>query len=359
MKKRYPKVSIITPAFRAEYFIKEVIANFSKIKYPNIEFLLIFDPSPDKGFETAKALTKGQKNWRVISNKRHLGISKTLNLGIKNSRGKYVGFFMTDMAVDSNCLTELVSFLEKAESSVGVAVAKTFDFHHRDRIQAYRMYFVPQTGYLHIPEYGFKDSRVTNLPFEGFSGIDGAIFKKEVFKKTGAFDVDVDMGINDLDLIWRVWLAGFKVVRVPTAKVYHWSLKEGRATDRWEFSYARMIDLFIQNYSLKYLVIYLPQLIVVFSARALITLMEGNPSPMRGWLQSLKWSVSYLPKALKKRRYIQSKVRAVSDDYLRDRIFSPMSLWEFYSYVRWVQKNITPKMLTKEANYEKILTFSK
>ncbi len=359
MKREFPPVSIVVPAYRAEYFIADFIENISNIRYPNFEVIIVFDPSDDKGIEIAKQMTRKKKNWQIIVNKKHLGISKSLNLGIKKSKGEYIVFFMTDMFVDQSCLDELVEYIENADKSVGAVAVKIYDFHKHDRIQAYSMYLMPQTGFLYIPEYGFKDSEIFNKPFVGFSGIDGTLFKREVFKRVGMFDIDIDLTINDLDMIWRTWLAGFKVVRIPSAKVYHWSLKIGRGTVKWEFTYAKMINLFIQNYSMKYLLIYLPQLIAVYTARGLITLMQGNPDPLRGWIRSIFWSLGYLPKALKKRKIIQNQVRTVSDEYLYDKIFGKLSLWDFYKHLRWVQKTITPIMLTKEAKNERILTYSK
>lgn len=360
MRKQLPLVSVIIPAYRAEYFIADVIKHISNIIYPKLEVIMIFDPSPDNGVMIAKQLTKKKKNWHIIFNKSHLGIGKSLNVGIKRSKGKYIVFFMTDEFADPRCVDELVNYIERApDKSIGAVVAKIMDYHKHNRIQTYRMYLMPQTGFLYIPEYGFKDNEKYNKPIECFSGIDGTMFKREVFKKAGMFDDAIDLNINDLDMIWRTWLAGFKVVRVPSAKIYHWSIKMGRATDKWEFAYAKMINLFIQNYSMKYLLIYLPQLTAVYTARGLITLMQGNPDPFKGWIRSIFWSLGYLPKALKKRKIIQNQVRTVSDEYLHDKIFGKLSLWDFYKHLRWVQRTITPIMLTKEAKDERILTYSK
>ncbi len=360
MKKKSPLVSVIIPAYRAEYFISNFIKNIGSIRYSNLEVIMVFDPSSDSSVMKAKQITAGKENWHIIVNKIHLGIGKSLNLGIKKSKGKYIVFFMTDEFTDPNCVDELVNFIERVpDQSVGAVVAKILDFNQNDRIQTYRMYLMPQTGYLYIPEYGFKDSKKYNKPFVGFSGIDGTLFKKEVFEKAGLFDVDIDFNINDLDMIWRTWLAGFKVVRVPSARIYHWSLKVGRGSVKWEFAYAKMINLFIQNYSMKYLLIYLPQLIAVYTIRGLVTLIQGNPDPLKGWIKSIFWSLGYLPKALKKRKIIQNQVRTVSDDYLYDKIFGKLSLWDFYKHLRWVQRTITPIMLTKEDKDERILTYSK
>lgn len=359
MSKKLPLVSVIVPAFRAEYFISDVVSNLSSIKYPNLEILIIFDPYADKGVEIARRKTRYKKNWKIITNRNRLGISKCLNLGIEESKGEYIVFFMTDVYVDPMCVIEQIKFIQSSDPSVGAVGAKTYDLHKRHLIQSYRMYLMPQTGYLYIPEYGFKDCKRYDRPFEGFSGLDGTLFKRKVLQKIGMFDLDIDSGINDIDIIWRTWLAGYRVIRVPSAKIYHWSLKEGRATEKWEFSYARMMDVFIQNYSMKYLAIYLPQLIAIYTIRSVITLMQGNPNPLKGWIWCIYWSIFYLPKALKKRKVIQNQVRVVSDEYLYGKIFGTMTLWSFYKYVRWLQKNITPKMLSKDSSNEEIITFSK
>lgn len=360
MKKEYPLVTILVPVFRSEYFIESYINSISKIRYPNFEVVMIFDPSPDRSMQIARRMLRGRKNWHIIINCKHLGVSKSLNLGIKKSKGKYIAFIMMDMLVDPLCLKEQINFFQRSkDKNLGVVVAKTYDFHRRNILQAYRMYLLPQTGYLYIPEYGSKDNKYSNKPFEGFSGIDGTLFKKEVFEKMGNFDNEIDTGINDLDMIWKVWLSGYKVIRIPTAKVYHWSLKEGRATVKWEFAYARMASIFIQNYSFKYLLKYLPQLFAVYSFRSLITLMQGNPNPIKGLVKSIVWSLKNLPITLQKRKIIQNQIRTVSDDYLYDKIFGKLSLWDFYKHILWVQKKITPEMLNKQSGDERILTYSK
>ncbi len=354
-----PLVSIIVPAYRAEHFIVNFIKSIANIRYSNFEVIMVFDPAPDKGVEIATQEIKKKKNWHMIVNKRHLGFSKSLNLGIKKSKGKYIIFLMTDEFFDPDCLDKLVNYIEGTDKSVGAVVAETLDYHKHNRIQTYRMYLMPQTGFLYIPEYGLRNSKKYNQPFIGFSGIDGALFRSEVFKIVGVFDSDIGLPINDLDLMWRIWLAGFEVIKIPSAKIYHWSLKFGRSNIDWEFGYAKMMNVFIQNYSKKYLMIYLPQLIIIYTARSFITFLLGNSDPIRGWIKAIIWSIKYFPKALKKRKIIQTQIRTVSDEYLYDKIFGKLSLWDFYKHLKWVQRVITPIMLTKESSNERILTYSK
>lgn len=353
-----PQVSIVVPAYNSEYFITDFIKSLLKTRYPNYEVIIVFDPSPDNGVRIARKLLSRKKNWHIVENKKHLGLSNSLNVGIRKSKGDYISILAIDMKVDFKWLSELMKYLKSADSSVGAAIAKIYDYHHTGRTQVYRMYLMPQTGYVYIPEYGFKDSAKYKKEIAGFSGTEGIVFKKEVFEKAGLFDPDITILIYDLDMIWRTWLAGYKVVRIPTSKVYHWSIKEGRATTKWEFSYAKMISIFIQNYSFKYLIKYLPQLFFVYSIRAVITFIQGNPNPLQGWVLGVVWSIQNLSKTLEKRKRVQTEVRAVSDEYLHETIFSNQSLLSFYNYLRWVQKNISPKIISKESKEKGILTSS-
>ena len=47
------------------------------------------------------------------------------------------------------------------------------------------------------------------------------LIKKEIFKKIGGFDEDYFAYFEDVDLCWRAWLYGYKVIYVPTSIVYH------------------------------------------------------------------------------------------------------------------------------------------
>jgi GT2 family glycosyltransferase len=53
--------------------------------------------------------------------------------------------------------------------------------------------------------------------------------RKELLDKTGGLDPDFFMYLEDVDLCWRAWELGFKVVYVPTAEITH---AIGRSTDK-------------------------------------------------------------------------------------------------------------------------------
>lgn len=358
MNKKLPLVSVIIPAFRSEFFIEGIIESLKKMRYPNYEIIIVFDPSEDRGPEIARRLVGRNKHWHIIENKIRLGSTKSLNLGIKKSKGEFIGFVACDMTLDPDWMRELTDYLLHSDSSVGAAIAKFYDFHRHDYLQVYRLYLMRQTGWVASLDFGRKDGLEYQKLIETFNGFEGLIVRREVFSKIGMFDEDVDALIYDLDMSWRLWLAGYKMIEVPKAKVYHWSLKEGRQNAKWEFFYARMINLFIKNYSLKSLIVYLPQFVIIYTARAFWLLLRGNTDPVRGWIEAIIWTIGNLPKTIKKRHRIQTEVRKVSDEYLFDKIFYQGSLLSFYRYWKQNRERFAPILMNEESSNRKAMSYS-
>lgn len=53
------------------------------------------------------------------------------------------------------------------------------------------------------------------------SGVPMAV-RKDIFTELGGFDEDFFMYFEDIDLSWRMWLYGYKVVLSPKSVVYHY-----------------------------------------------------------------------------------------------------------------------------------------
>jgi len=358
MKIKDPLVSIIIPAFRSEYLIGNLIKSLQKTRYSNYEVIIVFDPCGDNGVQITRKIVSKDKRWIIIENTNRLGSTKSLNLGIKTSKGDLVAFVACDMTLDPNWLKELVRYLLKSDRSVGGVIAKFYDFHQHNLIQVYRHYLMRETGWIVSLDLGKKDGIKYQKPVETFNGFEGLVVRKEVFTIAGMFDEDIDALIYDLDMNWRVWLAGFRIVLVPNAKIYHWSLKEGRQNTKWEFFYGRMLNVFIKNYSLNSLIVYLPQFLIIYSLRALVLLLKGDSKAMVGWIQVLYWSFKHLPETLEKRSIIQTKVRRVSDKYLFGKIFFKGSIFDFYRYLKKAQNKITPLLLRDESLKKEVISYS-
>jgi len=124
-----PLVSCIIIYFNAEEhgFLGEAIESVLSQSYSNWELLLCNDGSTDNSEVTAQKyaqLYPDRISLHNHSNKANRGMSATRNLGIENSRGKYVAFLDSDDIWLPNKLKEQTEIME-THKEVGMVYGKT------------------------------------------------------------------------------------------------------------------------------------------------------------------------------------------------------------------------------------------
>ena len=87
-KKSY--VSVIMSSYNSINTIEEAIESIINQTYKNLELLIMDDCSEDGSFEKIDYYKNKYKNIRVFRNKKNLGLTRSLNLLIKNSSGEYI-----------------------------------------------------------------------------------------------------------------------------------------------------------------------------------------------------------------------------------------------------------------------------
>lgn len=108
-----PLVSIIISIYNDEKFIKKSINCLLNQTYKNIEIIVINDGSTDKSQKILKEFEKNYKNIYLINNKKNIGLTKSLNIGIKKSKGKYIARQDCDDISYTERISRQVAFLEK------------------------------------------------------------------------------------------------------------------------------------------------------------------------------------------------------------------------------------------------------
>jgi glycosyltransferase involved in cell wall biosynthesis len=106
-----PRISVIMTAYNSGPYIKEAIESVLTQSFENFEFLIVDDASEDN---TAKIIHSFHDDRIVyLKNEKNLGQTKSLNMAIRGSRGKYIA----RMDADDICFPERFrtqyDFLEK------------------------------------------------------------------------------------------------------------------------------------------------------------------------------------------------------------------------------------------------------
>jgi glycosyltransferase involved in cell wall biosynthesis len=92
MKKKLPKISIITPSFNQGQFIEETIQSVLSQKYPNLEYWVIDGGSTDN---TLQILKKYEKKIHWLSEKDN-GQTDAINKGLQKCTGEIIGYLNSD-----------------------------------------------------------------------------------------------------------------------------------------------------------------------------------------------------------------------------------------------------------------------
>ena len=76
------------PVYNCEKYVSQSIKSVLEQTYDNFELIIIDDGSTDKSLDIIKSFNDPRINLEI--NKTNLGLQKTLNLGLKLSRGEYI-----------------------------------------------------------------------------------------------------------------------------------------------------------------------------------------------------------------------------------------------------------------------------
>lgn len=106
-------VSIITPAYNAEKYIKDTIASVIAQTYTNWEMIIVDDSSNDNTNEIIKEYQQKEKKIRLITLLKNQGIANARNIAIQNARGRYIAFLDSDDIWEKEKLEKQINFMRK------------------------------------------------------------------------------------------------------------------------------------------------------------------------------------------------------------------------------------------------------
>jgi GT2 family glycosyltransferase len=180
------------------------------------EIIVVDNASQDGSSARIQETFPSVKLIRAVTN---LGFGGGNNLGARYARGQYLAFLNPDTVVESGWLEALVQALEY-NPEAGMATARIL---LRDR---------PNTintcgNDVHLS--GLTLCRGMGQPRQDYDtpgevgAVSGAAFliRRDLFERLGGFDASFFLYMEDTDLSLRARLAGWSILYVPEAVVYH------------------------------------------------------------------------------------------------------------------------------------------
>ncbi|WP_440331841.1 glycosyltransferase family 2 protein [Leyella stercorea] len=106
------KVSIVTPVYNAEAFLRKTIESVIKQTYSNFELLLVDDGSTDESGLIVDEYSK--KDKRIVAiHQNNSGVSSARNTALKNATGEWVCFLDSDDEVTPTWLDSYVAAIDE------------------------------------------------------------------------------------------------------------------------------------------------------------------------------------------------------------------------------------------------------
>jgi len=228
----YPKVSIIMLNWNGLKDTIECLDSLKRVTYPNYEIILIDNGS--RGNDAQELSDKFDGYISLIENDKNYGYPVGMNIGIRHalntSNPDYLLLLNNDTVVDPEFLTEMVSVTEIKATS-GLAGAKIYDYYYPDQLTCAWVRINLWIGqWFNIP-IGVRMAKVAGWQidrgqYDAIKEIDGVsgcclLIKRQTLEDIGMLDEKYVFSWEDIDYYIRASRAGYKVVYVPRARIWH------------------------------------------------------------------------------------------------------------------------------------------
>jgi len=115
-----PLVSIIIPVHNGEKYLKESIESCLNQDYSPLEIIVVDDKSEDNTLEILSEYQKKSNILKVISVEKQNGLGNVINIGVKNSNGKYIARMDADDIMCPDRIKKQAEYMEKNPNCVAV-----------------------------------------------------------------------------------------------------------------------------------------------------------------------------------------------------------------------------------------------
>ncbi len=212
-----PTASIIIPHFNGRQHLDDCLQSLRKQTCQDFEAILVDNGSTDG---SQSYLQENYADVRLIELGENRGFTGACNAGWEAALGEIIILLNNDTAVDPHWLSEVLQAFAK-HPDVGSIASKMLLFDRRDHFHTagdfYRVDGIPGNRGVWQKDEGQYDQEATV-----FSACGGAVaYRRALLDEVGFLDDDFFFSCEDVDMGWRTQLAGWQVLYVPTAVVYH------------------------------------------------------------------------------------------------------------------------------------------
>ncbi len=203
-----------------EKFLPSVLATV----YENIEFIVSDNGSTD---DSVSFLQNNFPQITLIRLDKNYGFAKGYNLTLEKIQADYYAIINSDIEVEPGWLLPIVNLLEQNKLNAACQ-PKLLSYKNKNLFE----YAGGAGGWLDSFGYPFARGRIFDICEEDKGQYDSTervfwvsgaamVIRSEVFHEMNGFDNYFFAHQEEIDLCWRMQLAGYKLFACPSSVVYH------------------------------------------------------------------------------------------------------------------------------------------
>ncbi|HEV8540939.1 MAG TPA: glycosyltransferase family 2 protein [Verrucomicrobiae bacterium] len=209
----FPIISVIVLNYNGGPWIEKCIASLQNqtLKEP-FEIVFADNLSTDKSDLSAEELLRAVPNARFIQHGANLGFCEGNNRAARAARGQFFLFLNNDAWLEADCLDQLMRGVREEMADAACPLILNYEDNSFQSIGA--------EGF---DIFGLPSARRRLICKGKVLMPEGCAYfiSSAAFHRLGGFDTTFFMYSDEYDLSWRLWIAGYKGIRIPEARVHH------------------------------------------------------------------------------------------------------------------------------------------
>jgi GT2 family glycosyltransferase len=219
-----PKIAVVILNWNGKKFLQQFLPSVLSASYSNYEVIVADNGSSD---DSIAFMQNNYPAIRLIRFEQNLGFAKGYNEALKLIEADYYALLNSDAETRPDWLQPMVQLLE-SDLSIAACQSKLLLFSNKKQFE----YSGAAGGWMDKFGYPFAKGRLFDICEDDHGQYDqtepifwasgAALFiRAKVFHEMLGFDEYFFAHQEEIDLCWRLQLAGYKIYSCPASVVYH------------------------------------------------------------------------------------------------------------------------------------------
>ena len=219
-----PPVAVVILNWNGRHYLEKFLPTLLASSYAGMKVYVADNASTDDSISFLKST---YPQVTIINNNKNQGFAAGYNLALKKVEEEYLVLLNSDIEVSGNWIEPALELLQ-SDPAIAAVQPKIKDYNNRTHFE----YAGAAGGWIDIFGYPFSKGRIFDVLEEDHGQYDkitpifwasgAAMFiKRSAFEKAGGFDPFFFAHQEEIDLCWRLQLAGYRIMSCPASVVYH------------------------------------------------------------------------------------------------------------------------------------------